>query len=231
VTTLIPLVVGLMSFAVATSFAIPVRPPSPGAEGAAEWGTTLKDPRVIALLGACFCMTVAHGALYAFYTLHLVGNGYSTSVVGLLWTLGVVAEIAVFVRLPWLFQRYTYRTVLLMSFAAATVRFAVIAWGASSLALLAAAQLLHAFTFGTYHAASVALVHRLFAGRLEMRGQALYASLSYGLGGACGMLLAGWMWQTAGAEATFTTSALFGAAGGAIVAWRLRESTAPAEKR
>jgi len=231
VSVLIPVVVGVMGFAVAAAMAVPERPRAPGGGTPAAWGVVLRDPRVVALFCACFCMTVAHGALYAFYTLHLVAHGYSTTTVGLLWTLGVVAEILVFVRLPWLFQRWSHRTVLLASFAAAAIRFATIGWGASSLALLAAAQLLHAFTFGTYHAASVALVHRLFAGPLEMRGQALYASLSYGLGGVCGMLLAGWAWQALGAGGTFSLSALFGLAGGAIVAWRLRESTVGGESR
>ena len=230
ITVLIPVVVGLMSLAVAAAFGLPALRPRPADAVRTDWRDTLKQPGTIALFGACFCMMVAHGALFSFYTLHLVGYGYSKSVIGLLWTLGVVAEITAFACLPWLFQRYSYRTVMLMSFAAATVRFTAIGWGASTIALLAAAQLLHAFTFGTYHMASVALVHRLFPGPLEIRGQALYASLSYGLGGVCGGLLAGWTWQAAGAEATFTLSALFCAAGGAIVAFRLRESTQAAEK-
>ncbi|MGH8704628.1 MAG: MFS transporter, partial [Burkholderiales bacterium] len=71
-------------------------------------------------------------------------------------------------------------------------------------------------------AASIAAVHRLFPGRLEGRGQAFYASLSYGLGGAAGTLLAGWTWEPLGPALSFTVSALFGALGGTLVAWKVR---------
>ena len=229
ITALIPVMVGLLSLVAMASLAFPARRPNVIHAVRASWRDTFKSPGVIALFVACFCMMVAHGAFFTFFTLHLVGHGYSTSIVGLLWTLGVLAEIIAFACLPWLFQRYSYRAVLLMSFAAAAVRFTAIGWGASSLVVLAVAQLLHALSFGTYHAASVALVHRLFPGPLEIRGQALYASLSYGLGGVSGGLLAGLTWQISGAEATFTLSALFSATGGAIVAWSLREPAQAAE--
>jgi PPP family 3-phenylpropionic acid transporter len=167
-------------------------------------------------------MTVAHGALYAFYSIYLVETGYSTTTVGVLWTLGVLAEIGVFVALPALFRRYSLRAILLASFAAAALRFVAIGWGVESPALLALAQLLHGLTFGAYHAAAIAAVHRLFGGPLAVRGQALYASLSYGLGGAAGILLSGWSWSALGPGLTFTISAAFGLAGALLVAWKVR---------
>ena len=85
-----------------------------------------------------------------------------------------------------------------------------------------AAQLLHAATFGAYHAASIAAVHRLFPGRLQATGQTLYSSLSYGLGGGAGLLLAGWSWERLGAAASFSISAAFALAGAALVTWRVR---------
>lgn len=182
----------------------------------------LRRPEVLAFFAACTCMTVAHGALYVFYSLYLVEHGYSKSVVGLLWTLGVLAEIVVFLAMPVLVRRFSLRAILLASLLAAGVRFAAIGWGVDSLFVLAAAQLLHAATFGSFHAASIATVHRLFAGPLQVRGQALYMSLVYGLGGMAGTLLAGACWETIGARLTFGVSALFGIAGALIVTWRVR---------
>jgi len=88
--------------------------------------------------------------------------------------------------------------------------------------VLALAQLLHAATFGAFHAASIAAVHRLFPGRIAARGQALYASLCYGVGGAAGTLIAGWTWVAFGPSSSFAVSALFGALGAALVAWKVR---------
>ena len=182
----------------------------------------LRRPEVIAFFVACTLMTVAHGALYVFYSIYLVGHGYSKTVVGLMWMLGVLAEIVVFIAMPALVRRFSLRAILLASFLAAAIRFAAIGWGVESLAILVAAQLLHAATFGSFHAASIAAVHRLFAGPLQVRGQALYMSVCYGVGGMAGTLLAGATWDRLGAPLTFGISALFGLAGAAIVAWRVR---------
>jgi PPP family 3-phenylpropionic acid transporter len=203
VTVLLPLVAALMLGAALSALGLPrARSEShhPDARGPLQ---VLREPRVAAFFAACFCMTVAHGALYAFYSIYLVEHGYSTTMVGVLWTLGVLAEIVVFVSLPTLFRRCSLRAILIASFTAAALRFVAIGWGVESPALLALAQLLHGLTFGAYHAAAIAAVHRMFGGALAVRGQALYASLSYGLGGVAGMVLSGWAWGALGPEITF----------------------------
>jgi PPP family 3-phenylpropionic acid transporter len=222
VTVLLPLVAALMFLASMSALALPRMPAAPVDAGPAGALQILREPRVAAFFAACFCMTVAHGALYAFYSIYLVSMGYSVTTLGVFWTLGVLAEIAVFLWLPVLFRRYSLRAILLASFAAAALRFVVIGWGVESIALLALAQLLHGLTFGAYHAAAVAAVHRLFGGALAVRGQALYTSLSYGLGGAAGMLLSGWSWGAFGPEITFAISSAFGLAGAMLVAWKFR---------
>ncbi|MCC6658887.1 MAG: MFS transporter [Rhodocyclaceae bacterium] len=182
-------------------------------------GDILRRREVSALFGACFFMAAAHGALYVFYSIFLADRGYSTTMIGLLWTLGVVAEIAVFLFLPRLFRRFSLRAILLASFACAVARFLTIGWGVEWLALLLFAQLLHAATFGAYHAAAVAAVNRWFGGRHQARGQALYGSLSFGAGGMLGGLLSGWSWDALGAELTFTLSSVFALAG-MLILWR-----------
>jgi PPP family 3-phenylpropionic acid transporter len=179
-------------------------------------------PEVLAFFGACFAMTVAHGTLYGFYSIYLVQAGYSKTVVGLLWTLGVLAEILLFWKLPRLYARASLSAILCAACLCAALRFVAIGWGVGSLVVLVLAQLLHGATFGAYHAASVAAVHKLFPGERQVRGQALYSSLSYGLGGATGLLLAGWCWEAIGPALSFGVSAGFGLLGAALVAWRVR---------
>jgi len=53
----------------------------------------LRRPEVIALITACALMAVAHGPYYTFYSIHLVGHGYSTGLTGWLWALGVICEL------------------------------------------------------------------------------------------------------------------------------------------
>lgn len=222
VSTVLDLVVMLAAVVCVVAFGIPARQAAHAHAGPARLGTMLRRPDVWAFFGACICNAVAHGALYAFLSLHLESSGYSKTATGFLWTLGSAAEIAVFVYLPQLMRRFTLRALLIASFVCVAVRFLLIGWAVEVVALLVVAILLHAATFGLFHSASLAAVHRLFAGPLEARGQALYSSLTYGVGGAAGTLLAGWTWQAFGAGWAFTASALAGVAGAVLLAWKFR---------
>lgn len=176
-------------------------------------GEILRRPEVKALMVACFFMSAAHGALYVFYSLHLVAHGYSKSLVGWMWTLGVVAEIAVFMGMPQLLRAFSLRGLLVFSFAAAVLRFVLIGWGADSLAVLVFAQVLHGATFGSYHAAAVAAVNRWFGTQHQARGQALYGSISFGAGGMIGGLLSGYTWDWIGSAWTYTFGSVFALCG------------------
>lgn len=219
---ILDILVLLAALTCVAAFALPQGAPSRAQRAAVRLGSVLARADVRAFFGACFCMTAAHGALYVFYSIYLESAGYSKTVIGALWTTGVLAEIVLFLRLPGLQRRFTLRALLLASFACAVARFLAIGWGVDSLAVLAAAQLLHAATFGVFHASAVAAVHRLFPGPLEARGQALFSTVSYGMGAAAGSLVAGWTWVAWGPGASFAVSALFAALGGAFVLWRVR---------
>ena len=174
----------------------------------------VRKPEVASLLIACLLMAATHGPYYTFYSIYLVDHGYDKSTVGWLWALGVLCEIGIFLIIPRLFARVTLRRLILISFAMAVVRFLIIAWGVESAWLIWGAQTLHAFTFGTYHAAAVGLIHQHFQGRHQARGQALYTSIAYGIGGALGGLASGISWDSLGSSWTFTLAAV-----SAALAW------------
>lgn len=216
------ILVGLAAATCAVSFALPGAGAPRAPHAGERLGAVLRRPDVLAFFGACFCMTAAHGALYVFYSIYLEGAGYSKTLIGALWTVGVLAEVLLFLRLPQVMRRFSLRALLLASLCCAVLRFPVIGWAVDSVALLVAAQLLHAATFGVFHAGSVATVHRLFPGVLAARGQAFYSSIAYGLGGATGSLVAGWTWVALGPAQSFVASALFAALGAGLVAWKVR---------
>jgi len=181
------------------------------------------SPGARAILGGGFCMAAAHGALYAFYTLQLQREGYGGVAIGMMWTIGVVAEIAVFAWLPALLRRQALSAILLFSFGCAVARFLVIGWLPSAMWLMIGAQILHAATFGSFHAASVAAIHRVFPEHAQGRGQALFSSVAYGAGGAAGALLAGWGWEEGGPRLAFSLASAVALAG-AYFAYRLRRA-------
>ena len=200
---------------------LPDAPATAGHTDAEPVWNIVRRPEVAGLLGACFLMTLAHGPLYAFYSIYLVDHGYSKSAVGWMWSFGVIAEIAVFLWMPALMRRYSVSAILLLCFAAATARFLMIAWGVDSTLLLFAAQLLHGLSFGAYHAAAVTAIHRWFQGAHQVRGQAIYLSVSFGAGGVLGSMLSGISWEGLGPAWTFSAAALAAVAGLVLVQWKV----------
>ncbi|MFZ2541309.1 MAG: MFS transporter [Gallionella sp.] len=189
------------------------------------------QPRVLALLSACFLMSVAHGAYYTFYSIYLVEHGYAKSAVGGLWALGVICEIGVFFLMPWLARRFGYTRILLFSFGLAVIRFTLIGWAVDFLLLLLIAQMLHAATFGAYHAASVGLIHEFFQGRHQSKGQALFGSLTYGAGGVLGGMASGPIWQHYGASVLYSCSAGVALIGLLLILWKQGMENAHIEMR
>lgn len=207
------ILIGILALAVV----LPEAPLAPHPRDGQLIGEILRQPRVRALMAACFAMSAAHGAFYVFYSIHLAGHGYSKTEVGSLWSLGVLAEIFVFMLMARLSLHFSLRAILLASFAAAVLRFLLMGWGVDSVIIMVLVQLLHGLTFGAYHASAIGAVNEWFPGRAQARGQALYSSLSFGAGGLLGALISGYSWEWLGAGWTFTLSATFAVAGFGLV--------------
>ena len=123
--------------------------PQPHLQDQPSLFSILRRPAILAFFGAVFLMQMSHGPYYAFYSIYMEDHGYSKTLIGQLWALGVLAEVGVFLVMHRL------------------------------------------------------LLHRYFPGKLQGRGQALYASLSFGAGGAVGSLGSGFAWGSLGAPASF----------------------------
>jgi PPP family 3-phenylpropionic acid transporter len=173
----------------------------------------LKRREIGAFFVSTFLMIAAHAALYVFFSLYLAQLGYSNTVIGLMWSLGVVVEIVFFFYQAPIFRRFGVPTLMLASLLIAVVRFLLIGFCAQSLFWLLIAQVLHAATFGVHHSASVAMLQRWFSGPLQARGQALFISISYGLGGTLGGLVLSVFWDRFGAQAVYLMAAGFALAG------------------
>ncbi|MDP3088244.1 MAG: MFS transporter [Methylotenera sp.] len=169
----------------------------------------LKQPNVIALLIGCALMVTAHGVLYNFYSIYLSDHGYGKGMIGLLWAVGVSCEIGIFMLMPKIMARYSLKTIMLISLLLAVVRFAMIGFAVDNVVLLVIAQMLHAATFGSFHAASVEVIAKFFNGRHQAKGQAIYNSVAYGIGGTIGGVAGGYALQYLGGQQTFILAAIF----------------------
>ncbi len=180
-------------------------------------------PEILAFLAACLLMQVSHGPYYTFYSIYLEGHGYTKTVIGLLWAYAVVCEIGVFLLMPRILKHIDLRTVLMVSFALAAARWLVIGYFPDDLGLLILAQTLHAASFGTFHAAGMQMVYRFFVGKHQHRGQAVYSTVAFGVGGAIGSYYSGHTWEMLGPGLTFAIAAA-SAALAFVVALRLKKT-------
>lgn len=178
----------------------------------------VKRPEVIGFLLAAFLMQLSHGAYYTFFSLFLEKAGYSNILIGVLWAVGVIAEVLVFLIVHRLFKAINYKTVLVVSLLLAAIRWYFTAHFVDVLWLLILLQLTHAATFGTMHAVSMHYIHQYFQGKHQGQGQALFSSLTYGAGGAVGAVASGYVWEWDFGVTMFELSAM-SALIGAFIAW------------
>ena len=182
----------------------------------------LFDPDVRWFLVSGFFMIFAHAALYVFYSLYLANLGYDKFQIGLFWALGVFAEVFFFYFQSKVLSRLDVEVILQAAFGVGVIRFILIAFLPIT-SVLIIAQLMHAGTFAAHHSAATKLLQRWFTGPLQARGQALMATVSYGLGGTLGGLCAGWIWEVSQPRDVFVMSAFAcGLAGMAIQKLRPR---------
>jgi len=168
----------------------------------------IKKPEVIAFLLVYVLLQFAHAPYYVFYTIYLKQHLYSTTSTGLLWSLGVIAEIFLFLFMKGILKCYSLRGILLISLLFTVLRWLLIGGYVENMGLMVVAQLLHAGSFGGTHIAAIHFVHRYFDQQHQAKGQALYHSLSFGLGGMLGSLYSGYYWEQFGSHIIFSISAV-----------------------
>ena len=186
-------------------------------------GRILRQPAVLAFFATSFLLQFSHGPYYTFFSIYLEGEGYSTTTTGMLWSLGVLAEVLLFMGMHRLLARFSLRHILIVSLALTALRWWMIAEFVASTALLIAAQCLHAASFGSAHAAAVETIRRFFTAH-HGQGMALYSGLSFGAGGAMGALFSGYAWDLSARHCFWVASAA--AVLATWLAWRYFETPA-----
>jgi len=160
---------------------------------------------------SCFLLQASHGAYYTYFSIFLESIGYEKTHIGWLWGLGVFAEVIIFIVMHHWFARHSIKTIMLISLAITSLRWGLTSYYAEVFWVLVGSQCLHAFSFGAMHAAAIKFVDLNFDVRTQGRAQALYSSLSFGLGGAVGALLSGLIVVKTSYEMIFVVSAIMAA--------------------
>lgn len=212
---MLPLFVGLLVSAYSNQYARTLEEAHD--ENHVGFRARLKRPQVIAFFVAAFLAQVSFGPYYTFFSIFLTEHGYSTSMLGVFWTIGVLAEIAVFFFSSHIFRRWDAGKVLMFAMCSAALRWWVTALWPDIVPVMVLAQLTHALNFGAFFAAVMQLLVRFFPGRMNGHGQGVFYGLSSGVGGVVGALAAGQLWHFGGHVAFLVSGCV--ALLGAVIAW------------
>ena len=166
------------------------------------------DRRFILFFLSGVFLQISFGPYYGFFALYLNDLNYPGITIGLIIGLGVIAEIITFIFAGSLFRWFSLKSLLIFSLFATVLRWVLVANYGENLLLLIFSQLLHAASFGLYHSVSIQFLTQHFDANQQSRGQALYISGLYGVGGSIGAYIAGVLWlDGAGAQTTFNFAA------------------------
>jgi len=187
-------------------------------------GRLLGDKAFMVAIASIGVTLSAHAFNYGFSTLVWRGQGISEGAIGLLWAIGVVAEVAFMWWLEPLRARWGPWMMLCVGAAAAAVRWTALAF-APPLWLLWPLQCLHALTFAAVFLAGLQIVERLSPPSSLSVAQTLSSALSSGVLLGLATVFSGPLYDRYGAGGYFAMSvlAVLGLAG----AFALRPMLAP----
>ena len=171
--------------------------------GQASFLSLLTSKAVIGFIVVNIFLQISFGPYYTFFSIFLESAGYSASLIGVFWAIGVIAEVILFWQFGRIMHLMSWRTWIAVSLIVTGIRWALTGYLLHSVWTLILLQTLHAFSFAAMHAVSMRYIQSLFPGSLQARGQALYSSVSFGLGGAIGAFASGLLWESLGGTLVF----------------------------
>lgn len=168
----------------------------------------LKNSILLRFMLAALLLQMSFAPFYGFFTLYSRDLGYSGTQTGLFIGIAVAAEIVAFYFAGNIMRNRSYRLLLGICYSLTVLRWALLALLADNIWVLSFSMLLHAGSFAIAHCCAMQFIQQFFPKNLRSRGQAFYAGVIYGGGGAVGAYCSGLLWQNgAGAQITYLAAA------------------------
>jgi PPP family 3-phenylpropionic acid transporter len=180
--------------------------PSAAAPSVQSPKVLLRNPAFLTVVLASSMIQGSHALYYGFSTMDWRAGGLDGTVIGMLWGLGVAAEIVLFAfsgRLP---KSLRPPTLIAIGGVGAIVRWTAMAFDPPT-ALLPALQLLHACSFGAAHLGMMAFLARAVPRELAATAQGFGATWS-GIVNASATFASGFVYAASGSLAYLVMAAM-----------------------
>ena len=141
-------------------------------------------------LASVALLWASHGPYYTYISIHLDRLGWDPAAISIAWSIGVAAEVVVFLLYARFETVFTQLEILRLSLLLTAIRWGLLAVAHSEPAIMAL-QIFHAFSFATSYVASMKLIEPLLPARLKSGSQAVLMAFGMGAGSLIGKAFAG----------------------------------------
>lgn len=191
--------------------------------GFADAFRLIHAPLFLLFLLAASLIQASHALYYSFGTLHWRAQGIPDGVIGALWSVGVIAEVALFAVSGRVIAYVGTTRLLMLAGVAANLRWGVMAvdppfW------MLGPLQTLHAMSFGAAHLAAIHFLTHAVPENRAATAQGVYAAAVAGLALGTATVASGPLYESfaGGAYGAMAVLALVGTGGAYLLAQRWR---------
>jgi PPP family 3-phenylpropionic acid transporter len=132
---------------------------------------------------------MSFGGFYNFFTIYNLNHGIPKEYIGWLWAIGVSAEILIFIFQHRFISKFKPVFLLKISILLTAVRWFVLYLFPGNLIMVAASQLIHAFSFAIFHTSALLYISKHYVNKTL--AQQFYAGIAYGMAAFLGSILSG----------------------------------------
>ncbi|WP_343562957.1 MFS transporter [Kiloniella sp. b19] len=150
----------------------------------------LGRPRFLLVIFAASSITASHATFYAFGSLYMSSLGYDESAIGLVWAVGVVAEVLLLYNGKRILKLLKPAHLILLGGCGAALRWFLMT-ELDNIWFFGLLQCLHMLSFATTHLGIASYLSHNAPEKLAASSQSLYSGLANGLMMGVGMLIAG----------------------------------------
>ncbi|MCC3860646.1 3-phenylpropionate MFS transporter [Pseudemcibacter aquimaris] len=167
----------------------------------------LSDNDFLLFLLVVGLLQMSHGVYYSLGSLYWQEQGMGEDTIGILWGIGVIAEILFFVFCgKWVSNKPVMSIFALVGFLGA-IRWAVVGM-TMSLPILFVIQTIHALTYGASHLAAISYISRRVSADMAGSAQSLYSALPLGLGLGLATYIGGVLYEQSGSLSYYAMAVL-----------------------
>lgn len=180
----------------------------------------IRSPLFLLFLVATSLVHGSHALLYAFGSLHWKAQGFTGGTIGVLWSIGVIAEVLLFAVSARIVGRMGSARLLVLAGFMTALRWSLMAFD-PPLWATAILQTLHAMSFGATHLAAIHFLTHAIPEDRSATAQGLYSAVVAGLVMGTATLASGPLYESLGGEAYAVMAAVAGV--GTLAAMLLRQ--------